>query len=120
MHKLFQAELLAEDYDQEHRLTLIQRSNEMDVTRIRHVLNALMILSFLILGGLVGIIAITDAPLVTKTVALPFAFLFISMMTLITTGQIQNRPKGTRRYLGEWVIICIFATILCALAFTFA
>ncbi|MGY5876810.1 MAG: hypothetical protein RTU30_13760 [Candidatus Thorarchaeota archaeon] len=111
---------MAEDYDQEHRLTLIQRSNEMDVTRIRHVLNALMILSFLVFGGLAGIIVITDAPLVAKTVALPFAFLFISLMTLITTGQIQSRPKGTRRYLGEWVTVCVFVNILCALALTFA
>ncbi len=92
----------------------------MDVTRIRHVLNALMILSFLIFGGLVGIIVITDSALVAKTVTLPFAFLFISLMTLITTGQIQNRPEGTRRHLGEWVTVCVFVTILCALALTFA
>lgn len=91
----------------------------MNVERIQHILNALMILSFLIFGGLVGIVIITDAPLVSKTVALPFAFLFISLMTLVVTGQIRERPQRVKSYLREWLIICSFGVILCALAFTF-
>jgi hypothetical protein len=111
-HKLFQAEAWL-------NVQVNQGVQTMDTTRIRHVLNALMILSFLIFGGLVGIIFITDAPLVSKTVALPFAFLFLSMMTLVTTGQIQERPQRVRGYLRDWLIICTFGVVLCALAFTF-
>jgi hypothetical protein len=92
----------------------------MDTDRIQHVLNALMILSFLIFGGLIGIILITDSPHVSKTISLPFAFLFLSMMTLITTGQIQERPQRVRTYLRDWLIVCIFGVVICALAFTFA
>ncbi len=68
-----------------------------------------------------GIIVITDVSIVaSKTIALPFAFLFLLIMTLITTGRIQERPKRVRIFLREWLVICSFGVILCALAFTFA
>ncbi|MFW9845705.1 MAG: hypothetical protein ACFFD6_03070 [Candidatus Thorarchaeota archaeon] len=92
----------------------------MNVDRIRHILNSLMILSFLIFGGLSAIIMITDAPLVSATVALPFAFLFISFMTLIVTGQINERPKLVKRYLRDWIVICAFGVFVSALVITFA
>ena len=92
----------------------------MDVDRIRHVLNSLMILSFLIFGGLAAIVLISDAELTSPTVALPFAFLFISLATLITTGQINDRPRLVKKYLREWLIICTFAILVSALVITFA
>ena len=92
----------------------------MDVDRIRHILNSLMILSFLIFGGLSAIILITDTPLESTTVALPFAFLFISFMTLIVTGQINERPRLVKRYLRDWLIICAFGILISALVITFA
>jgi hypothetical protein len=91
----------------------------MDVTRIRHILNSLMILSFLIFGGLAAIIMITDAPLTNGTVALPFAFLFISGVTLIITGQIDEKPNLVQKYMRDWLIICTIGIVISALAFTF-
>jgi hypothetical protein len=78
-----------------------------------------MILSFIIFGGLVAIIMITDASLNNATVALPFAFLFISIVTLITTGQIDERPKLVQKYMRDWLIICTIGIVISALAFTF-
>jgi len=92
----------------------------MDVDRIRHVLNSLMILSFLIFGGLVAIILVTDVELTSPAVALPFAFLFISLTTLITTGQINDRPRLVKKYLRDWLIICTFGILISALVITFA
>lgn len=92
----------------------------MNTDRVRHVLNSLMIISFLIFGGLAAIIVITDTPLSTSSVSLPFAFLFISAMTLIVTGQINERPKLTKRYLRQWILVCIFMILVSALAYTFA
>ena len=93
----------------------------MNIDRVRHVLNAIMILCLLIFGGLMGIVLITDASMVaSKTIALPFAFLFLFIMTLITTGRIQERPKKTNIYLREWLMICTIIVIICALAVTFA
>ncbi len=91
----------------------------MDVDRIRHVLNSLMILSFLVFGALAATILITDAPLTSSTVALPFAFLFISFMTLIVTGQINDRPRLVKRYVRDWLLICALAIIMSALVVTF-
>ena len=91
----------------------------MDVTRIKHIMTSLMILSFLIFGGLVAIIMITDVSLTNATVALPFAFLFISLVTLITTGQIDERPKLVQKYMRDWLIICTIGIVISALAFTF-
>lgn len=91
----------------------------MDVERIKHIMNSLMILSLLIFGGLIGIILITDVQLSKTTVSLPFAFLFIFMVTFITTGQINDRPKFTAKYLRDWLIICTIGIIISALAFTF-
>jgi hypothetical protein len=79
-----------------------------------------MILSFLIFGGLAAIVLISDAELTSTTVALPFAFLFISFTTLITTGQINDRPRLVKKYLRDWLIICTFAILISALVITFA
>lgn len=91
----------------------------MDVERIKHILNSLMILSLLICGGLAGIILITDVPLTNTTVSLPFAFLFIFLVTFITSGQISDRPQLTAKYLRDWLIICAIGIVISALAFTF-
>ena len=90
----------------------------MDVSRIQRILNSLMILSFLIFGLLAGIIFIADAPLDNTTASLPFAFLFISAMTLIATGQINENPQRVEKYIREWLIICIIGVVIGALAFT--
>ncbi|MFW9943647.1 MAG: hypothetical protein ACFFB7_01485 [Candidatus Sifarchaeia archaeon] len=92
----------------------------MDVDRIRHILNSLMILSFLIFGALSAIILITDTSLTNGSVALPFAFLFISFMTLIVTGQINDRPRLVRKYLRDWLIVCAIMVLVSALVVTFA
>jgi hypothetical protein len=93
----------------------------MNIDRIRHVLNAIMILCILIFGGLMGIIIITDVSIVaSKTIALPFAFLFLFILTLITTGRIQERPKKTSIYLREWIVFSIVIIVISALAVTFA
>jgi len=91
----------------------------MDVKRIKHIMTSLMILSFVIFGGLVAIIMITDVSLTNATVALPFAFLFISLTTLIFTGQIDERPKLVQKYMRDWLIICTIGIVISALAFTF-
>jgi hypothetical protein len=78
-----------------------------------------MILSFIIFGGLVGIIMITDIPLTNGSVALPFAFLFISLVTLLITGQIDEKPDLVQKYMRDWLIICTIGIIISALAFTF-
>ena len=92
----------------------------MDIGRVHHVLNSLMIISFLIFGGLAGILLITDAPLTGRTVSLPFSFLFISMMTLVVTTQIKDNPNRTNMYIREWLLLCIFVIIISALTFTFS
>jgi len=91
----------------------------MEVDRIRHILNSLMILSFLIFGALSGIILITDAPLNNASVSLPFAFLYISTVTFVITAQINERPKMIRKYLRDWLIMCFIGIVIAALAFTF-
>lgn len=91
----------------------------MDVIRIKHIMTSLMILSFLIFGGLVAIIMITDVSLTNATVALPFAFLFISITTLIISGQIDEKPKRVQKYMRDWLIICTIGIVISALAFTF-
>jgi hypothetical protein len=91
----------------------------MDVERIKHIMTSLMILSFLVFGGLVAIIMITDVSLNNASVALPFAFLFIAVTTLIITGQIDERPKLVQKYMRDWLIICTIGIIISALAFTF-
>jgi hypothetical protein len=79
-----------------------------------------MILSFLIFGGLSAIVLISNVELTGPAVALPFAFLFISFMTLITTGQINDRPRLVKKYLRDWLVICTFAILISALIITFA
>ncbi|MGY5861288.1 MAG: hypothetical protein RTU09_02795 [Candidatus Thorarchaeota archaeon] len=92
----------------------------MELGRTQHILNSLMILTFLIFGGLSGVLLITDTPLTSSTVALPFAFLFLCIMTLIVTGQIDEKPQMIEKYLREWLIVCIFVVTLAALVFTLA
>ena len=91
----------------------------MDVDRIKHIMNSLMILSFLIFGALSGIILITDVPLTNTSVSLPFAFLYISIATFVITAQIDERPKLIQKYLRDWLIICLVGIIISVLAFTF-
>lgn len=91
----------------------------MDVDRIKHVMTSLMILSSLIFGALSVIILITDVPLTNSSVSLPFAFLFISIVTFVITAQINERPRLIQRYLRDWLIICLIGIIISALAFTF-
>ena len=91
----------------------------MDVTRIKHIMNSLMILSFIIFGGLVAIIMVSDVSLTNGTVALPFAFLFISLTTLIITGQIAEKPNMVQKYMRDWLFICVIGIVISALAFTF-
>ena len=91
----------------------------MDVDRIKHIMNSLMIFSFLIFGALSGIILITDVPLNNTSVALPFAFLYFSTATFVITAQINERPKLIKKYLRDWLIICFVGIIISALAFTF-
>lgn len=90
----------------------------MDIERIRRMLDSLMILSFLVLCVLVGVIMISDSPLTSKTVSLPFAFLFISMATLAVTGQIDENPAGVDRHIMKWLLVCIFAVLISAFTFT--
>lgn len=92
----------------------------MDVSRIQRILTSLMILSFMIFGLLVGVIFIADAPIDGTTASLPFAFLFISVMTLITTGQINDSPSLVQKHVREWLIICLIGVIIGALTFTLA
>ncbi len=89
----------------------------MNTSRARHVLNSLTFLSFLVFAGLSGLVMLLDVPLTNVTVSLPFAFLFVSLMTLITTGRIADNPKQLDRFLIEWLIVCVFGTLICALVF---
>jgi hypothetical protein len=91
----------------------------MDVERIKHIMNSIMILSFLIFGGLLAVIMISDVGLNNASVSLPFAFMFVSIITLITTGQINEKPRLTQKYLRDWIIICTIGIIISALVFTF-
>ncbi|TFG35049.1 hypothetical protein EU527_00170 [Candidatus Thorarchaeota archaeon] len=90
----------------------------MDVERIKHIMNSVMILSFLIFGGLFAIILITDVRLNNITTPLPFAFLFISLATFIITSQINEKPKLVHKYMRDWLIICTIGIIIAALALT--
>ncbi len=92
----------------------------MDVDRIKHIMNSLTILSFLIFGALSAIVLITDVPLNNTSVSLPFAFLYISTATFVITAQINERPKLIQKYLRDWVIICLVGIIISALTFTFS
>jgi hypothetical protein len=91
----------------------------MDVERIKRIMNSLMILSFFVFGGLSAILLVTDASLNNATASLPFAFMFISAVTFITTGQINEKPKLVHKHLVNWLIICVIGIIISALAFTF-
>ena len=92
----------------------------MDVGRTQRILTSIMVISFLIFGLLAGVMLIFDAPLENATAALPFAFLFISGMTLVTTSQINSRPQRVGRYLRDWLVVVVFVVVLSALALTLA
>lgn len=78
-----------------------------------------MVLSFLILCVLAGVIVLTKSSLTSKTISLPFAFLFISLTSLAVTGQIDENPAGIDRYLIKWLLVCVFGALFSALIFTF-
>jgi uncharacterized membrane protein YbjE (DUF340 family) len=99
---------------------MLPEAKTMEFERIKHVLNSVMILSFLVFGILAGVLLLTNTPLTNSSVSLPFSFLFISLMTLISTGRIDERPQMIERYLFEWLVICIFGAVIGALAFTLA
>lgn len=92
----------------------------METKHVQNVLTSLMIISFLIFVGLAGIIIIKDVALTTRVVALPFAFLFISAVTLIITGRIEEQPANIKSHLQSWLVLCTFAVLLSAIAFTLA
>jgi len=117
---LFQADQIEKRSRKVNQNRCDRESSEMDINRTQHILNSLMILSFLIFGGLSGVLLITDTPPTSSTVALPFAFLFLCIMTLIVTGQIDEKPQMIEKYLREWLMICIFGVIVAALTFTLA
>lgn len=89
----------------------------MDVNRIIHIMNSLMIFSFLIFSAISGIILVANVPLTNSSVSLPFAFLYICIVTFVTTSQINERPKLIQKYLRDWLIICLIGIIISALAF---
>ena len=91
----------------------------MEVDRIKHIMNSLLILAFLIFGALSAIILITDAPLSSVSVSLPFAFLYVSIATFTTLAQIDERPKLIKKYLRDWLIICLVGILIGSLAFIF-
>jgi hypothetical protein len=93
-------------------------TDEMDVERIRRILDSLMILSFLILCVLIGLIVLGKPSLTSKTISLPFIFLFISLTTLAVTGQIDENPSGVNRYLINWLFACVLVVFLGAIVFT--
>ena len=91
----------------------------MEVDRIKHIMNSLLILAFLIFGAFSAIILITDAPLSSASVSLPFAFLYVSIATFTTLAQIDERPKLIKKYLRDWLIICLVGILIGSLAFIF-
>ncbi len=92
----------------------------MNTSIVKNVMNSLMITSFLIFLALASIVLATDTDLTTRAVSLPFAFLFISIMTFVTTGKIDEQPAMVEKTLRQWVLICIFIVLISALAFTLA
>ncbi|MBD3159691.1 MAG: hypothetical protein GF309_12950 [Candidatus Lokiarchaeota archaeon] len=89
----------------------------MELDRIQRILNSFMAISFLVFVGLAGYIFLRDISLTNQTVALPFAFLYLSIVTLITTARIAENPDGLSDYLRGWVAVCAFGTLISALAF---
>lgn len=76
-----------------------------------------MVVSFFIFAGLAGYLILRDISLTNQSVALPFAFLYLSAVTLITTARIGENPDALSDYLRSWVAICAFGTLISALAF---
>ncbi|NWF94724.1 MAG: hypothetical protein HXY34_01130 [Candidatus Thorarchaeota archaeon] len=92
----------------------------MELESVQNVLTSLMILSFLIFGGLALVIQTTHTPLSPRAVALPFVFLFISIMTFVVSGSIEDNPAMLRRYLTQWLSACAFVVLFSAIVFTLA
>lgn len=92
----------------------------MNISIVKNVMNSLMIISFLIFLALASIIMITDTVLTTRAVSLPFTFLFISIMTFVTTGKIDEQPSTVERILRQWALICVLVVLISAVAFTLA
>lgn len=91
----------------------------MDVDRIKHIMSSLLILTLLISGALSAIILITDVPFTNTSLSLPFAFLYVSLATFVIMAQIDERPKLVKKYLRDWLIVCLVGILISALAFTF-
>ncbi|MFO7837195.1 MAG: hypothetical protein ACOC38_00465 [Promethearchaeia archaeon] len=89
----------------------------MELDRIHRILNSFMAVSFLIFLVLSAYVVFRDISLTNQTVALPFAFLYLSAVTLITTARIGENPDGLSDYLRGWVAVCTFGTLISALAF---
>jgi len=118
-HNLFQVSISVRNRNlRSHPSAYLQENDEMDVERIRRVLDSLMILSFLIFCALAAMIVLTNFPLTTKAISLPFAFLFISLATLAVTGQIDENPAGVDKQLVKWLFVCVFGVLMTAFTFT--
>jgi hypothetical protein len=92
----------------------------MNISIVKNVMNSLMIISFLIFLALASIVVATDTALTTRAVSLPFTFLFISIMTFLSTGKIDEQPTTVERILRQWVLICVLVVLISAVAFTLA
>ncbi len=97
-----------------------RRLKYMDTERVQHVMALIMILSFLIFGGLAGLIFLTHTPLTSKSVALPFTFLFLFMNTLITSGRIEDQPQRLDHHLLEWLVISALLMVIAGLVVIFS
>ncbi len=89
----------------------------MKLEHVQNVLTSLMVLSFLIFAGMLAMIQFNDISLTPRTLSLPFAFLFVFIMTLIISGQISEQPNMIRKFLIQWLSICVLiiflSSILC-------
>jgi hypothetical protein len=100
--------------------TVIRGASGMNISIVKNVMNSLMIISFVIFLALASIMVATDTDLTTRAVSLPFTFLFISIMTFVTTGKLDEQPATAERTLRQWVLICVFVVLISAVAFTLA
>lgn len=92
----------------------------MNTSIVKNVMNSLMIISFLLFLALASIMLAAHTDLTTRAVSLPFAFLFISLMTFLVTGRIDEQPAMAERLLRQWVLICVLVVLISAVAFALA
>ncbi len=89
----------------------------MKTEHVQNVITSLAVLSLLISAGMIIIMQLKDIALTARTVALPFAFIFIFVMSLVIGGQISEQPTMVRRYLLQWLFSCIMIIFLCVVVF---